>query len=107
MAKLLATVRPLMLPPSPPMLMALAAVAGVLVTFGLLLLQLAKFIRDGQKAQFDAVNKRLDELKADQNRQFVELKADMRQIKADQNSQFAELKADMRQVLNAVLGVKQ
>ena len=92
------------LPLSLALLMALAAVAGVLVSMGLLLLGVVTLLRN-------KLDKRFDDLEARQDKRFDRLEDGLGkrldEIEADQKKQFTELKDDMRQVLNAVLGVKQ
>ena len=92
--------------PPPDVLMSLAAVGGVLVTGGILLFTVTRFFCDTLDRRFDQVDKRFDDLKADQDRRFAELKADQDRRFDQVDKQFADLKADIAALREAVLSVK-
>ena len=82
-----------MTPPSPALLMALAAIAGVLVSMGLLLLGVVTLL-------WNKLDKRFDDLEARQDKRFDDLEA-------RQNQRFDRMEADIRAIREALLPVKK
>ena len=62
------------MPPSPALLMALAAIAGVLVSMGLLLLGVVTLL-------WNKLDKRFDDLEARLDKRFDRMEADIRAIR--------------------------
>ena len=95
--------------PSPSMLMAIAALGGVLVGLLTLVLGVVTLLWNKLDRRFGDlktdVNQRLDNLKTDVNQRFDDLKTDVNQrfddLKTDVNQRFDNLKTDVNQRFDA------
>ena len=89
-----------MVPPSPALLMALAAIAGVLVSMGLLLLGVVTLL-------WNKLDKRFDDLEARQDKRFDQQNQRFDRLEDQQNQRFDRMEADIRAIREALLPVKK